>query len=249
MTIAGSRTSGEPPATPQQRIELQADTALPTQHGTFRVRAYRELPGGVEHLALLAGITPADPATARAGITAEPPSDHARHAPLVRVHSECITGEALASLKCECGPQLQSSLGLIQEHGGVVIYLRGQEGRGIGLGNKLRAYELQAQGADTLDANLQLGLPADARDYSVAAAILADLGITSIRLLTNNPDKVAQLTTHGVEVVERVALYVGEHEQNRAYLATKQERMGHLPPTVAADVDAAVADPGTRSLR
>ncbi|NLA64874.1 MAG: GTP cyclohydrolase II, partial [Leucobacter sp.] len=126
--------------------------------------------------------------------------------------------------------QLQAALDLVQKRGGAVIYLRGHEGRGIGLANKLRAYQLQESGVDTLDANLQLGLPADARDYTAAAEILTDLGVRSVRLLTNNPDKVRQLEQRGVVVSERVPLYVGLNEQNAAYLATKQNRMGHLPP-------------------
>jgi 3,4-dihydroxy 2-butanone 4-phosphate synthase/GTP cyclohydrolase II len=152
---------------------------------------------------------------------------------LVRVHSECITGEAFGSLKCECGPQLDAALDLIHERGGIVVYLRGHEGRGIGLANKLRAYQLQEQGSDTLDANLQLGLPADDRDYTAAAEILAELGVERVRLLTNNPDKARQLEAHGIVVSERVPLLVGVTEQNIGYLATKRDRMGHdLPADV-----------------
>lgn len=205
------------PSTPvtHRQVSLKADTLVPTEHGPFRMRAYRDRRSGVDHVALMAK-----------GPNSEEPGDDA----LVRVHSECITGEAFGSLKCECGPQLDAALDLVQQRGGVVIYLRGHEGRGIGLSNKLRAYQLQENGTDTLDANLQLGLPADARDYTAAAEMLADIGITKVRLLTNNPDKVEQLERSGITITERVPLYVGLTEQNAAYLATKQERMGHLPP-------------------
>lgn len=196
-------------------VSLRANTLLPTEHGDFRALAYRDRRIGVDHIALIA-----------------PTPDGALPGPeaLVRVHSECITGEAFGSLKCECGPQLDAALTLVHERGGIVIYLRGHEGRGIGLANKLRAYQLQDQGLDTLDANLQLGLPADSRDYSAAAEILADLGVDRVRLLTNNPDKVAQLRAHGIEITERVPLLVGVTEQNIGYLSVKRDRMGHQLP-------------------
>jgi 3,4-dihydroxy 2-butanone 4-phosphate synthase/GTP cyclohydrolase II len=143
-------------------------------------------------------------------------------------HSECLTGEAFDSLKCECGPQLDAALDAIATQGGVVIYMRGHEGRGIGLINKLRAYSLQERGLDTVDANLALGLPADARDYAAAAGILADLGIDKVRLLTNNTDKVAQLREFGLDIVEQVPLLVGVGPNNHQYLATKRDRMGHI---------------------
>jgi 3,4-dihydroxy 2-butanone 4-phosphate synthase/GTP cyclohydrolase II len=196
-------------------VSLRANTLLPTEHGEFRALAYRDRRIGVDHIALVAPT----PEGALPGAEA-----------LVRVHSECITGEAFGSLKCECGPQLDAALSLVNERGGIVIYLRGHEGRGIGLANKLRAYQLQEQGLDTLDANLQLGLPADARDYSAAAEILADLGVDRVRLLTNNPDKVAQLRAHGIEITERVPLLVGVTEQNIGYLSAKRDRMGHQLP-------------------
>lgn len=199
---------------PHRRVSLRADTLMPTVHGTFRVRAYRDRRQGIDHVAL---ISQATPSAAENGV-------------LVRVHSECITGEAFGSLKCECGPQLNAALDLINEEGGVVIYLRGHEGRGIGLSNKLRAYQLQESGVDTLEANLQLGLPADAREYVAAAEILSDLGFTRVRLLTNNPDKVEQLERHGIEIVERLPLHIGETPENAEYLATKRDRMGHLLP-------------------
>ena len=206
------------PVTPTQhrQVSLRADTLVPTEHGEFRMRAYRDRRNGVDHVALIAP---------------NPDGSLLGDDSLIRVHSECITGEAFGSLKCECGPQLQAAMDLVHQRGGAVIYLRGQEGRGIGLANKLRAYQLQESGVDTLDANLQLGLPADARDYRAAAEILADLGLRSIRLLTNNPDKVAQLEASGVTISERVPLYVGLTEQNAGYLAAKRDRMGHMIPT------------------
>ena len=198
-----------------RRVSLRANTLLPTEHGEFRALAYRDRRVGVDHIALVAR-TP----------DGELPGDGA----LVRVHSECITGEAFGSLKCECGPQLQAAMDLVSERGGVIIYLRGQEGRGIGLANKLRAYQLQEQGIDTLDANLQLGLPADSRDYTAAAEMLQDLGIANLRLLTNNPDKVTQLENAGLSIADRVPLFVGVTEENRGYLQVKRDRMGHHIP-------------------
>src|SRR5690606_28400358 len=150
---------------------------------------------------------------------------------LVRVHSECLTGEVFGSLKCECGPQLHESLERIQREGGVVIYLRGHEGRGIGLVNKLRAYRLQEDGLDTFDANLALGFPADARDYGAAVAILQDLGISSVRLLSNNPEKRRQIEERGIEITELVPLVVGIGSDNQSYLNTKRDRMGHSLPS------------------
>ncbi|MCU1526458.1 MAG: cyclohydrolase [Frondihabitans sp.] len=191
-------------------VSFEVETTVPTNHGTFKMRAYRDLDTGADHIAIVAG---------------EP-----HDGTLVRVHSECLTGEAFGSLKCECGPQLDAALDTIHNHGGVVIYLRGHEGRGIGLINKLRAYKLQEDGLDTLDANLALGLPADAREYVAAAEILRDLGISSIRLLTNNPDKRDQLTAHGIEVTEMVPLVVGVGAFNESYLDTKRDRMGHRLP-------------------
>ncbi|WP_053351270.1 bifunctional 3,4-dihydroxy-2-butanone-4-phosphate synthase/GTP cyclohydrolase II [Leucobacter musarum] len=213
---------GAPAAEEQIRrgVSLRADTLLPTEHGEFRAMAYRDRRAGIDHVALVAPLP-----------DGSLPSGQA----LVRVHSECITGEAFGSLKCECGPQLDAALDRVHEVGGVVIYLRGHEGRGIGLANKLRAYQLQEQGVDTLDANLQLGFPADARDYIAAAEILADLGIDHVRLLTNNPEKVAQLEAHGITVTERVPLLIGVTEQNLNYLAAKRDRMGHQLPENVRD--------------
>jgi 3,4-dihydroxy 2-butanone 4-phosphate synthase/GTP cyclohydrolase II len=189
-------------------VTFEVETTVPTEHGTFQFRAYRDLVSGSEHLAVVSGR----------------PNDGC----FVRVHSECLTGEVFKSQKCECGPQLDSALNTINQYGGVVIYMRGHEGRGIGLVNKLKAYQLQESGLDTLDANLALGLPADGRDYSAAAAILHDLELHAVRLLTNNPDKIGQLTAHGITVLERVPLTAGAHPANSTYLRTKRDRMGHL---------------------
>lgn len=197
-----------------ERVSFEVETTVPTEHGTFRVRAYRDRSTGADHVAWISG-DPVDGA-------------------LVRVHSECLTGEAFGSLKCECGPQLEAALERIQTDGGVVVYLRGHEGRGIGLINKLRAYRLQEDGLDTLDANLMLGLPADARDYGAATAILKDLGLTSVRLLSNNPEKARQLQERGVTVTELVPLVVGVGEFNEGYLEAKRDRMGHALPDDAA---------------
>lgn len=193
----------------KRRVSLRAEANVPTGHGGFRFLAYKDRVTGTDHLAVVSGELLED-------------------APLVRVHSECLTGEAFGSLKCECGPQLEAALDAIDRDGGVVIYMRGHEGRGIGLINKLRAYSLQERGLDTVDANLALGLPADARDYAAAAGILADLGVEKVRLLTNNSDKVNQLRDFGLDIVEQVPLLVGVGPNNHQYLATKRDRMGHV---------------------
>jgi len=207
----GHALTGSPANVPESsRVEFEVETSLPTDHGVFTVRAYRDRSTGADHVAIISG----DPANDPAGA-------------VVRVHSECLTGEAFGSLKCECGPQLDAALDEIQDRGGVVVYLRGHEGRGIGLINKLRAYRLQEDGLDTLDANLALGLPIDARDYGAATAILADLGIDTVRLLTNNPEKVRQLEARGISVAERLPLVVGVSAGNSGYLDTKRRRMGH----------------------
>ncbi|MFB2581056.1 GTP cyclohydrolase II [Herbiconiux sp. P15] len=210
-----ARVSEALPGSDSGRVQFEVETLVPTVHGPLRMRAYRDLETGADHVAIVSG---------ELGLSAD------GELPLVRVHSECLTGEAFGSLKCECGPQLDTALDLIAEHGGVVVYLRGHEGRGIGLVNKLRAYRLQEDGLDTLDANVALGLPADARDYGAAVAILDDLGAQRIRLLTNNPEKVSQLEARGIEVVERMPLIVGETDDNRGYLDTKRDRMGHVLP-------------------
>ncbi|WP_292865959.1 GTP cyclohydrolase II [Microbacterium sp.] len=205
---------------PKRRVSLRAEAQVPTSHGSFRFLAYKDRITGTDHIAVVSG-------------------DLSEAAPLVRVHSECLTGEAFGSLKCECGPQLDAALDAIDKDGGVVVYMRGHEGRGIGLINKLRAYSLQERGLDTVDANLALGLPADARDYAAAAGILADLGVEKLRLLTNNTDKVAQLRELGLEIVEQVPLVVGVGPNNHQYLETKRDRMGHI--IGAAELEAALA--------
>jgi 3,4-dihydroxy 2-butanone 4-phosphate synthase/GTP cyclohydrolase II len=194
-------------------VSFEVETTVPTVHGDFAVRAYRDRSTGADHVAFVNG----------------PVLDGT----LVRVHSECLTGEAFGSLKCECGPQLDAALERIQAEGGVVVYLRGHEGRGIGLINKLRAYRLQEDGFDTLDANLALGFPADARDYGAATAILRDLGLSSVRLLSNNPEKQRQLEERGITVSELVPLVVGVGADNEGYLDTKRDRMGHALPSHA----------------
>ena len=193
-----------------QRVIFEVQTRVPTEHGIFDLHAYRDRATGADHIAIVSG---------------EP-----KEGMLVRLHSECLTGEAMGSLKCECGPQLQAAMEQIAKDGGVVIYLRGHEGRGIGLVNKLRAYRLQEVGLDTLDANLALGLPADARDYGAAAAIISDMGVSSVRLLSNNPEKRRQLEDHGISVTELVPLVVGVGAVNTAYLEAKRDRMGHHLP-------------------
>jgi len=191
--------------------KLIATAKLPTPFAVFTMRAYRSS-DGKEHLALSLGDL----------------AEVAGPAPLVRVHSECLTGDALFSLRCDCGFQLRAALEKIAAEGrGVLLYLR-QEGRGIGLANKVRAYALQDEGADTVDANHQLGFPADDRDYGLAVAILRDIGLCTIRLMTNNPAKLDALVKDGVVVTERVAIERGRNPYNEGYLDTKMERMGHL---------------------
>ncbi|MGL4340254.1 MAG: 3,4-dihydroxy-2-butanone-4-phosphate synthase [Rhodoglobus sp.] len=195
------------------RVLFEVETTIPTAHGLFRFRAYRDRITGAEHLAIISG-TPTEGA-------------------ILRVHSECLTGEVFHSLKCECGPQLTAALELIAQEGGVVIYMRGHEGRGIGLVNKLKAYRMQEEGLDTLDANLALGFPADNRDYSAAAAILDDLALSQVTVVTNNPDKVHQLEECGITVIDRVPLVVGVSTVNESYLNAKRDRMGHAIPSPA----------------
>jgi GTP cyclohydrolase II len=185
-----------------------ARAQLPTRWGAFEVVAFRA-PSGAEHLAILKG-------------------DLAGRDVLARVHSSCLTGDVLGSARCDCGPQLDLALARIEAEGrGVVVYLQ-QEGRGIGLFNKIRAYHEQDRGANTLEANLNLGLPADARRYDEAADILRALDVASVRLMTNNPAKVAALESHGIRVVARLPHIAGENDANRFYLETKRDLMGHL---------------------
>lgn len=194
----------------ESQIERAATTVLPTEFGEFQAIGYRSLIDGAEHLALVRGdLTGPEPV-------------------LVRVHSECLTGDVFGSLRCDCGPQLHEALRMVAAQGrGVVLYLRGHEGRGIGLIHKLQAYGLQDSGRDTVDANLDLGLPADAREYGTGAQILADLGVQDMRLITNNPAKRAGLEGYGLRIVDRVPIEVGINDYNLGYLRTKWERMGH----------------------
>lgn len=192
-------------------IEFVATSKLPTQFGDFNISVFQDPVTGEEHVALSKGLE--SPPTAPV---------------LVRIHSECLTGDAFASLKCDCGPQLQATQKLINQAGqGVILYLR-QEGRGIGLTNKIRAYALQDQGHDTVDANLLLNLPADARRYDMCTIMLDYLQIKQVKLITNNPLKLNALTDLGIDVTERVALTVGKNPFNEQYLKTKKERMSHL---------------------
>ena len=208
-------------------VRREAHTQLPTVHGDFRAYGYRSTIDGVEHIALVAGDM---------GDGTDV---------LVRVHSECLTGDVLGSLRCDCGPQLQTALREVAAAGrGVVVYLRGHEGRGIGLLSKLRAYELQERGRDTLDANLELGLPADARDYAAAANILADLGVRSLRLMTNNPAKTRALVRHGLDVLGSEPMPVAAGEHNLRYLRTKRDRMGHELPWLDTGQDGRPAPDG-----
>lgn len=206
---------------PVVRVLRVAEASLPTRHGDFRVVAYRDLRSGAEHLAL----TPvALSGPRRTGSVQE---EATRAGSLVRVHSECLTGDALGSLRCDCGPQLEASLAAVAAEGGAVVYLRGHEGRGIGLAAKIQAYALQDGGRDTVEANVDLGLPVDAREYGAASAILADLGLDCVTLLTNNPEKVAGLRAAGTDVVGRRGLVVGRGVHNHRYLETKRVVMGH----------------------
>ncbi|MCS5526519.1 MAG: GTP cyclohydrolase II [Candidatus Poseidoniales archaeon] len=189
--------------------DIPADASLPTEFGKFRIRVFHEQTTNLDHVALTLGdmIGP-DPV-------------------LVRIHSECLTGDAFGSLRCDCGPQLKSAMEMIHQAGwGCVVYLR-QEGRGIGLREKIKAYHLQDEGVDTLDANIMLGHPADARDYRIAAEILRAINITEVSLLTNNPDKVEQMNNLGIEVIDQLPLVVGVGADNVDYLSTKAQRMGH----------------------
>ena len=195
----------------ERLVERMGEAKVPTEWGEFTCVAYRSTIDQVEHLAFVKGdLADGEPV-------------------LVRVHSECLTGDVFASRRCDCGPQLAAAMELVSREGrGAVVYLRGHEGRGIGIGHKIRAYSLQDKGLDTVDANLELGLPVDSREYGIGAQILADLGAHKLRLMTNNPAKYGGLGGYSLEVVERVPLNTVPTPENEAYLRTKRERMGHL---------------------
>lgn len=200
--IAGESTT--------QCVTLIAQATLPTRYGTFTSYAFRIGASDAEHLALVMGDV-----SGQASV-------------LTRLHSECLTGDVLGSYRCDCGEQLDLALRYIAAEGrGVLLYLRGHEGRGIGLSNKIRAYALQEQGLDTMEANLKLGLPDDAREYDSAAAILRELSVTSVRLMSNNPKKFDTLAKHGIPVCERVALAIPVRDENERYIRTKQLKYGH----------------------
>lgn len=205
---------------PRTRVSGGPVVSLPTKFGVFAAQAWIDNVTGAEHLSVTS--------------PGEPPGD-----PLVRLHSECLTGDVFGSYRCDCGEQLDYALGLIYTHGGTLIYLRGHEGRGIGLANKMRAYALQEAGVDTVDANEQLGFPADARDYASAASILHSLGLTQIKLLSNNPLKSEDLSRHGITISEIVPTEIPARTENVRYLKTKRDRMRH-----ALNVNSPSVDPG-----
>ncbi|HST85606.1 MAG TPA: GTP cyclohydrolase II [Kineosporiaceae bacterium] len=208
-------SSPRPVPTVDAALNRIAQTVLPTDEGRFDLYGYVDAASGAEHLALVLG-------DVSAGSGSQPP--------LVRVHSECLTGDALGSHRCDCGDQLKAAKRAIAAEGrGLVVYLRGHEGRGIGLSAKLQAYQLQDGGLDTVDANLALGLPSDLRSYQAAATVLKDLGVLRIRLMSSNPAKQEQLRQHGIDVVARIALPVPARPENTAYLEAKRARMGHSP--------------------
>ena len=214
----------------EKQVQRVADARIPTAHGVFRAVGFESLVDGTDHVALVMGDIGDGQDV------------------LVRVHSECLTGDVFGSRRCDCGPQLDAAIATVAAEGrGVVLYVRGHEGRGIGLIRKLQAYQLQDGGSDTVDANLELGLPADARDYGTGAQILVDLGVRTMRLLSNNPAKRAGLEGYGLEIVGRVPLPVHATPENLRYLRTKRDRMGHELPGLSAyddePTEACVDDP------
>ena len=200
----------------EQLVLRRSSATLPTPYGPFTVHAYESMIDGTEHMVLVRG-----------DVTGDEPV-------LARVHSECLTGDVLGSCRCDCGPQLQLAMANIADAGrGVVVYLRGHEGRGIGLAAKIDAYRLQEEGLDTVEANVALGLPVDDREYSVGAQILGDLGVSAVRLMTNNPAKIEGLSGYGIDITDRVPLIVEPTADNGAYLSAKRRKLGHLLPQVS----------------
>ncbi|HVT21150.1 MAG TPA: bifunctional 3,4-dihydroxy-2-butanone-4-phosphate synthase/GTP cyclohydrolase II [Mycobacteriales bacterium] len=215
----------------ERQVERVAEARIPTNHGEFRAVCFKSVVDGIEHVALVRG---------EIGDGEDV---------LVRVHSECLTGDVFGSRRCDCGPQLDAAIAAVAAEGrGVVLYVRGHEGRGIGLMHKLQAYQLQDEGQDTVDANVSLGLPADARDYGTGAQILVDLGVRTMRLLTNNPDKRAGLEGHDLTIIARVPLPVRVTSDNLRYLTTKRDRMGHDLPDLPALVDEEVTEASADAL-
>ena len=225
-------TGSTAPAAPRLSINKIAEAELPTEWGNFQIAIFRD-ETGTDHVALVAsppvaeGDDDGEPSKGSESVAASEAGE-APLPPLVRVHSECLTGDAFGSLRCDCGPQLHTSMSQVAQQGGAVIYMRGHEGRGIGLAAKIAAYTLQDQGRDTVQANEDLGYPVDARDYAAAATILRALGMPTVRLLTNNPAKQAGLEAAGVKVAELVPLEVGHGPENLSYLETKRARLGHI---------------------
>ena len=214
-TTKGSHTqadaAAEPGSAPLQGVEHVAASRLPTRHGEFVLHSYRQLADGTEHAVLVCG------------------NAAGQEDVLVRLHSECLTGDVLGSLRCDCGPQLEMSLERIAAAGrGVLVYLRGHEGRGIGFSHKVRAYALQDEGLDTVDANVALGFAADMRDYTICADMLKLLGVSSLRLMTNNPRKLNAMEKMGIHIAERVPLQEGKNPFNEFYLETKAGKLGHM---------------------
>jgi len=211
MSMSRSGETETTAAADAPAIEHIASSLLPTRHGSFHIHVYRSHDDGIEHVALIKGDL------------------KGQERVLARAHSECLTGDVFGSMRCDCGEQLDAAMAMIAQAGlGVIVYMRGHEGRGIGLGNKILAYQLQDQGRDTVEANLDLGLPVDTRNFQVAVRILEHLGVESVRLITNNPGKLKKLADHGLKIVERIPVQTKHTPHNIAYLRAKQQKLGHL---------------------